>query len=884
MRPDGIRRLFRFHSRPGRDALDDVRREVAFHVEKRILELVAEGLDPVEARERALRELGDVSRASSALVARAGRFERQRFVARIATELRQDSVYAIRLIARNKGFAIAAVLTIAVSIGGNTAMFSMVNALFFQPLAIAAPQEIVRIHTGESTVSWPNIDDIRRRNTVFTDVVAQGQSAVSLAADPLPVRLSAGLVSPNYFTVLGAVPLAGRTLQPDERRADVAVLSERLWRTRFGSAPSTVGSTVTVDGKPREVVGIMPRAFRGIAPAGLTRDIWLPVDSDGAHRGLATDRGAARFEAYGRLKAGMSVEEAGAALRVVGVQMAAEYPDTNTRFGSTEVFAASGLGLYRGVAKTLAPVFVFVGFLTVVAAFVLLIGCANLAGLLLGRAAARRQEIAVRLALGASRGRLVRQLLMESVVLALIGGALGLALALTLTSGLSALTSRLPVAVDLNVALDVRILAYTLGMSLLCALLFGLAPARRASRLQLVDSLKVDSGTGPTRQRFRQVLIVGQVSVSAVLLVWSGLFAQSLLQSRSVDPGFDPSGVLLADVQLVDDRPGGMERGEATFVELQNRVRELPDVEQAGWSSVVPLALLGNERFKISKVDAPQDVQGTWIVASRLSPGWFATVRIPIMSGRDFTWQDRAGAPAVVIVNETLARQFWNGAAVGQQIRHGSTDSTVVGIVRDSKYWTLGEPTSPTVYMPFRQALAAYPPTLHVRTANPRATAERIRQAVQDLVPGAPVQLKSMPDAVAVAVMPARVGAMVTGAFGLLGALLATMGVYGLISYIVVQRTREMAIRRAIGASTGHIVGLVVGSTAKLTAVGLIVGVALGSLTAPLFGGLLVNVSPRDPLTLIMTSLALLGTAVLASAAPAVRAARLDPIASLKAE
>jgi putative ABC transport system permease protein len=863
---------------------DDVRQEVAFHVEMRTTDLVAAGLDPREAREQAGREFGDVGRASSALIGRDARLERQRFVARFATELRQDAVYAMRLIARNKGFATAAVLTIAVSIGGNTAMFSLVNGLFFQPLAIAAPNEIVRVYTGESTVSWPNIDDIRRRNTVLTDVVAQGQAAVSLAADPLPVRLSAGLVSSNYFTVLGAVPLAGRTLQPDERRADVIVLGERLWRTRFGSSPSIVGSTLTIDGKPREVIGVMPRAFRGIAPAGLTRDIWLPVDSDGAHRGLATDRAATRFEAYGRLKPGTSVEEAGAALQVLGVQMAAEYPDTDTRFGSMEVFAASGLGLYRGVAKTLAPVFVFVGFLTVVAAFVLLIGCANLAGLLLGRAAARRQEIAVRLALGASRGRLVRQLLTESVVLALIGGALGLALALTLTSGLSALTTRLPVAIDLNLALDVRILAYTLGMSLVCALLFGLAPARRASRLQLVDSLKVDSGSGPTRQRFRQVLIVGQVSVSAVLLVWSGLFAQSLLQARSVDPGFDPSGVLLAEVQLVDDRPGGMERGEAAFVELQDRVRELPDVEQAGWSSVVPLALLGNERFRVSKVDAPHGVPGTWIVASRLSPGWFATVRIPIMSGRDFTWQDRAGTPSVVIVNEALARQFWNGAAVGQQIRHGSTTSTVVGIVRDSKYWTLGEATSPTVYMPFRQALAPHPPTLHVRTTNPRATAERIRQAAQDLVPGMPIQLKSMPDAVAVAVMPARVGAMVTGAFGLLGALLATLGVYGLISYIVVQRTREMAIRRAIGASAGHIVRLVVGSSAKLTAAGLIVGVALGTLTAPLFGGLLVNVSPRDPLTLVVTVLALLGTAVLASAAPALRAARVDPIAALKAE
>ena len=283
-----------------------------------------------------------------------------------------------------------------------------------------------------------------------------------------------------------------------------------------------------------------------------------------------------------------------------------------------EVFSASGIGLYRGVAKTLAPVFVFVGFLTVVAAFVLLIGCADLAGLLLGRAAARRQEIAVRLALGASRGRLVRQLLTESVVLALIGGALGLALALTLTSGLSGLTTRLPVAIELNIGLDGRILAYTLGVSLICALLFGLAPARRASRpaagrfvasrqRQRTNPAAVPSGAD---SRVRS-------SVSAALLVWSGLFAQSLLQARNVDPGFDSSGVLLAEVQLVDDRPGGMERGERAFVDLQDPRVKLPDVEQAGWSTIVPLALLGNERFRVSKAGDPQDVPGTCEILPR---------------------------------------------------------------------------------------------------------------------------------------------------------------------------------------------------------------------------------------------------------------------------
>jgi putative ABC transport system permease protein len=884
MRPSGIRRLFRFPSRSRTDVRNDVQDEMAFHIESRGADLIAAGLDPKEARDRARREFGDMSRASAALVAAGTALERRRGTARLLAELAQDARYAWRLIARNKGFATAAVLTVGVSVGGNTAMFSVVNALFFQPLAIRAPHEIVRIYTGESTVSWPNIDDIRERNTVFSDVIAQGQSLVSLTAEPLPVRLSAALVSANYFSALGAAPLAGHTPRPDDPRADVVVLSERLWRTRFGGSESVIGTTVTLDGRPHEVIGVMPRGFRGVAPAGFSRDVWILLDPAGAHRGLATDRTAARFELFGRLKPGISPPHAAAAMQVLGLQMAADHPDTNQRFASMEVFAAAGIGLFRGVGKTLLPVFVFVGFLTVVSAFVLAVGCANLAGLLLGRAAARRQEIAVRLALGAGRGRLVRQLLTESAVLALIGGALGLALAYLVISTVAQMASGLPVPIDLNLTLDRHVLAYTLGLTLFCAMLFGLAPARRASRSQLAGALKVDAAGETSRQRFRQALIVGQVSVSALLLFWSGLFGQSLLRAGSVDPGFDPSGVLLAEVVLGDDRPGALARAESTFMDVYDRVRDFPGVDGVGWSSIVPLALSGNERFRVSKVDAPSDIPGTWVVASRLSPGWFGTVRIPLLAGRDFTWQDRAGAPLVFIVNETLAQQFWNGAAIGQQLRYGSTTAEVIGVVRDSKYWTLGETVSPTVYMPFRQSPALHPVTLHVRTSNPRETAERIRQTMQELTPGAPAELKPMREAVAIAVVPARVGAIVTGSFGLLGALLATLGVYGLISFIVIQRTREMAIRRAIGASSAHIVRVVVGSTAWLTAVGLMIGVAAGALTAPLFGGLLVNVSPRDPVTFAATALLVLATAVLASAPPALRAVKVDPMRVLKGD
>ena len=629
---------------------------------------------------------------------------------------------------------------------------------------------------------------------------------------------------------------------------------------------------------------MIPRRFHSIAPLGFSPDLWIPADNRGAHAGIANDRSAARFDLFGRLKPAVSVEQAQASLRVLGAQLAAEYPEINARFTATEVYPAGGLNLYRGVGKTLLPVFVFIGFATLLGGLVLLMSCANLAGLLLGRAAARRQEIAVRLALGAGRGRLIRQLLTESLVLAALGGAAGLILGSWSTRGLSYLTSELPFPIELNLSPDTRVLGYTLGVSALCALLFGLAPARRASRLHLTDALRLDTGDGTRRQRFRQTLIVLQVAVSALLIFWSGLFSRSLLNAASVDPGFDVSEVLLVEVPLSDEAPGAEARAEAAFVELGQRVRSVGAVRQAGWSSVVPLAMLSNEKFRVTSADAPADERGPFVYANRLGPGWFDALRIPIVAGRDFTWQDRVGTPSVAIVNETLARQFWNGAAVGRTLRFHSKTAEVVGVVRDTKYWTIGEAIAPQVYLPFRQEPQRFAQTLSVRTVDPRGTAERLRADVQSLLPGAVPKIRPMRDAVAVAVLPARIAAIVTGAFGLVGAALATLGVYGLISFIVVQRSREVAIRRAVGAQTRHILGTVGGSSLRLTIVGLTLGLAIGSLSAPLLGSLLVDVSPRDPLALVATAAIVCATAALACVRPTLHAMRLDPLSALKAE
>ncbi len=856
----------------------------SFHLEMRTTELQAEGHDPDAARAQALREFGDLNRASATLVAQDGRVNQRRGLSRFAAELRQDVSYGVRLLGRNRGFSATAIVTLALAIGGNVALFSIVNALFLQPLPIADPETLAKIRTGDSRVSWLNLEDIRERNVVFSDVIAQRDTAMSMAGEPLPVQITAGVVSTNYFSTLGVVPMEGRPFQPGERRADIVLLSERMWRARFDGTPSIVGRRLTLDGRPFEVVGVMSGRYHSIAPLGFSPDLWIPVDNDGVHAGIAKDRSAARFDAFGRLKPGVSLEQAQASLRVLGAQMAAEHPDVNGRFAATEVYRAGGLNLYRGVGKTLLPVFAFLGFATLLGALVLIMSCANLAGLLLGRAAARRQEIAVRLALGAGRGRLVRQLLTESLVLAILGGAFGLVLGVWLTRGVGLLTAQLPFPIGLNLSPDLRVVAYTVGVSALCAMLFGLVPARRASRQQLTDALRVDTGDGTKRQRFRQALIVMQVAVSALLIFWSGLFSRSLVKAASVDPGFDVSDVLLVEVPLTDDQPGAAARADSVLLQLGERVRTFPGVERAGWSSIVPLAMLGNEKFRVTRADAPADQKGEFVYANRLSPGWFDALRIPIVAGRDFTWQDRVGSPSVVIVNEALARQLWNGPAVGQRLRFFSRSSEVVGVVRDTKYWTIGEAMTPQVYLPFRQEPQQFAQTLHVRTSNPRATAERLRADVQALLPGAVPQIRPMRDAVAVAVLPARVAAIVTGAFGLIGAALATLGVYGLISYIVFQRSREVAIRRAVGAQTRHILGLVGGSSLRLTIVGLVLGLAGGSLLAPLLGGLLVNTSPRDPLALLATVVVVLTTATFACLRPTLQAMRLDPLSALKAD
>jgi predicted permease len=701
------------------------------------------------------------------------------------------------------------------------------------------------------------------------------------------------MVSTNYFDVLGTPPHIGRLFTSDDSEqpaaTPLAVLSHRFWMRRFNGDPAIVGQTLVLNGRPFMVIGVTPEGFHGTTV--LTSDLWVPVNMVGelASRlppAILTSRESAWLVMGARLKPGVTVGQAQAELVNIGRALEQEFPDANRGKG-LRVVASSP------VPGDGAPVAAFMAVLMAIVMLVLAIACANVAGVLLARATTRRREIAVRLAIGAGRGRLIRQMLVESTLLFLIGGSGGLVLARLMTGALLSLLPAVPLPIDVTLALDGRAVVFTLTLSLVAAILSGLAPAFHASRAEVVGALKSDTQGGPERIWLRHAFVVSQVALSIVLVVGAGLFARALQRASEIDPGFDPHGVELATLDL---SLGGYtaDTGRVFARELIRRVRETPGVQAAALSAVMPLGDrgIGLGGLAVPGVEPRNGRRFFDVDWNVITPGYFATMKMALLTGRDFSDADREGTPSVVIVNETAARQWWpRQDALGKTLlqetgRPDAPDAvrtlTVVGVARDSKYRNLGEDPRPFVYVPIQQQYMSRT-VIAARSAHGQRLAGELRALLASMNPNLPIVQSLTFDAYSqLGLLPQRIAASVAGSLGLVGVLLAAIGIYGVTAYMVSSRTREIGIRMALGAERASVVRMVLRQGLTLTMIGAAIGLAVAAAASRLLGSLLFGVGATDPLTFIGSTLLFFVVGAAACYVPARRATAIGAMDALR--
>jgi len=884
---------------------DDVAREIASHLALLEDDFVRRGMTPDAARDAAHRALG-----SAALTA-----DRQRDAGSFVwvDDLRWDLRHAIRLLQRNPLFALTAIVSLAIGIGANTTVFSLGNALLFRdPAGVIAPDRLVDIGSsrngrGFSTISYPTYLDIRARARTLDGVYAyplfpQAMSLTDPAAGPAASaeRIFGSMVSANYFAVLGATPARGHLFRAASALSSTAnvdasdalvVLSHRFWVRRFSADPAIVGRALTINGQPYVVSGVAAERFQGTGV--FAEDVWVPI-SVANERATLTNRRAVWLNAGGRLQPGVSIAQASAELDAIGRALAREYPDAQT---ANVTLRAVRLSPLPGSAGPLAA---FLALLVGIVAAVLLVACANLAGVLLARAAARRHEIAIRLAIGAGRGRLVRQLLVETLLLFAAGAAAALLVARAATAVLLASLPAVSVPVDVSLTLDARTIAFTAGLAFAAAVLCGLAPAVHASKANVVSALK-DETPFSSRLRLRHAFVVGQVACSVLLVVIAGLFARALHKVGAADPGFDPHGVELAS--LNPSLAGYTETTAPLFArDLAARVRALPDVQEATIAFGLPggferMGLGGIAAADGRPADQSQLSSADWNI---VEPRYFATMRIALSAGRDFTDADARGAEPVVIVGEGVVRRFWPGTppldAVGRYVRQRSFDPResasftrtlrIVGVAHDPSYGTLIEGTTGLyVYVPLQQQYMRGTPMIVARSKDGRRIAEELRATVTAMNPNLPiVSSRSAEEYTALGVLPQRIVAAAAGGLGGVGLLLAAIGVYGVTAYAVARRTREFGVRIALGATSGDIVAMVVKQGIGVTAVGAAAGLVLGALAGNGAAAFLFGVPALDPVAFGGAALLFALVGLAASYVPARRATRIDPISALRCE
>jgi macrolide transport system ATP-binding/permease protein len=811
----------------------------------------------------------------------------------------QDLRFGLRMQLKNPGFTLVAVITLALGIGANTAIFSFVNSLFLSPLAVTNPEQVARLYAEDSrgrkfdVFSYPNYADLRDRSLTLQALAAHSFVAASVGLGAGAEDTEGEVVTGNYFNLLGVNAALGRSLSPEDDLTPgahpVVVISHAFWQKRLGADRNAVGRKLYINGHPFTVVGVMPESFKGTYQAFPT-DFWAPLMMQAQVRpggSSLDDRGWGWLGGTARLKPGLTLAQAQAELDRLNKQLGLEHPKENRGVTAFRLYPASALPeRFREGASGMLKFFMAVVGLALLAA------CANIAGLLLARMTARQREVAVRLSLGATRGRLIRQLLTESLLLAFSGAVAGLLFAVWLADGLMAITP--PDFGNFSPAqrLDARVLAFTLAVSVLAGVLCGLFPALRASRSNLVNALKgggLATSGGRHRSRLQQAFVVAQVSVSLTLLVAAGLLLRSLQTAAAFDPGFKTDNLLLARFDL--RRHGyDQERGQAFYRQLIERLKSLPGARAVTSATIVPLGTGRETRgFRIPGHVPPNGDSFFSIGNNNVGPDYFATMGIPILRGRDFDDRDaQPGARPVAVINETMSRRFWpNADAVGQSIQPGGNRPPIeiIGVARDIKYYSLAEGPQPYVYTSAAQLYTPYL-TLQLRTSgDPKALADAVRKEIERLAPNVAItQLTTFAELRQAPLFPSRAMATVSSLFGLLALLLSGVGIYGVTSYAVRRRTGEIGVRIALGARRGDIYRLILGQGLAITLIGVGVGLAAALAITRFLSSQLFGVSARDPLTFAGVSLLLTFVALLACWIPARRAAKVDPLVALRTE
>jgi predicted permease len=817
--------------------------------------------------------------------------------------LLNDFRYALRRLRQTPGFAFIAVAIMALGIGANTAIFSIVNAVLFRPQPFENPEELVEIYTtGKNseigaTSSYPDYLDFREQKELFTDVVNYRLGMVNHAAGGASKLVLVEYVTASYFSVLGLRPQLGRAFDPATESQigaiePVAIISHATWQRSFGGDPSIVGTTVRFNGRSVTVVGVGPEGYGG-SWVGLSVDFWLPLAAGPLIEGVISDklyerRGSRQFFVKARLRPGVTVETARAGMDVLANRLAQEYPESNVG-RKIQVFATEDVRFVPIVDQALTPV---AGLLMAVVGLVLVIACSNLANLLMARASARQKEVAIRLAIGASRSQLVRQFLAESVLLALLGGVVGLLLAYWIVNLIMAFEPPLPIPVAFDFGLDERVLGFTLLLSVLTGILFGLAPSLKGSRPNLVPTLKDDAPTmGAIGRRFglRNLLVVSQVAVSLLLLVGAGLFVRSLANAQRIDPGFETENAAII-ATAVDVAGYGGEAGREFYRQFARRLEALPGVRSVALADKIPVgAAMSTRDIYVEGYELPPGQDELEVDYGVVSPEYFETLDVPILRGRGFDRRDSEAAPLVAIVSETMARRFWgSGEVIGRSFRDRGPDGPrveIVGVARDTKVRTLGEDPRPYLYLPFEQKYQALMYFV-VRTAgDPAGMPEMARRELVAVDPDIPLfEAKTMSDHLGLMLFAPRMGAALLSAFALLAVVLASLGLYGVVAYAVSRRTREVGIRVALGANRAQVVRMVVREGMMLVVAGLVSGLALAAVATRPMSNWLYGVGAGDPVTFGVAGALLAGVALLASYVPARRAAKVDPMVALRYE